>query len=238
MCNLCNPQVAFTPPTTVCSRLFHLIEVSLAAAKNFRSIIFTSSQALLPNWDLFCPKHIRRVPHWANSPARCLWSSPPLSQRCEPTVHFDPNFKFLHLATAWPHKWCWNATNTSQSVSEEAKSVNYMLRSCSHNCFWPVFLQVLDFFFSNSFFAKGINVRDSPISVCCICINLSVYICVFVFDSSDGSGEGRSQLVCPHGTAAGSTRPTQSQSGRGTIYPIHIHTEISVNNLRRGCRSR
>ena len=71
--------------------------------------------------------------------------------------------------------------------------------------------------FFKSLFWKGINVSDSPISVCCICINLSVYICVFVFDSSDGSGEGRSQLVCPHGTAAGSTRPTQSQSRRGAI---------------------
>ena len=92
--------------------------------------------------------------------------------------------------------------------------------------------------FFKSLFWKGINVCDSPISVCCICINLSVYICVFVFDSSDGSGEGRSQLVCPHGTAAGSTTPTQSQSRRGTIYPVHIHTEISVNTLRRGCRRR
>ena len=166
MCTFCNPQVAFTPPTTDCSRLFHLIEVSLAAAKNFRSIIFTSSQALLPNWDLFCPKHIRRVPHWANSPAPSLWSSPPLSQRCEPTVHFDPNFKFLHLATAWPHKWCWNATNASQSVSEEAKSVNYMLRSCSQNCFWPVFLQLLDLFFQIPFLRKG--------STCVI----HLYLCV------------------------------------------------------------
>ena len=86
-------------------------------------------------------------------------------------------------------------------------------------------------FFSNSFFAKGINVRDSPISVCCICINLSVYICVFVFDSSDGSGEGRSQLVCPHGTAAGSTRPTQSQSRRGTFYPV-LHIQYTYRNQR------
>ena len=176
MCAFCNPQVAFTPPTTDCSRLFHLIEVSLAAAKNFRSIIFTSSQALLPNWDLFCPKHIRRVPHRANSPAPCLWSSPPLSQRCEPTVHFDPNFKFLHLATVWPHKWCWNATNASQSVSEEAKSVNYMLRSCSQNCFWPVFLQVLDFFFSNPFFGKG--------STCAIHLYLRVvFVSIFIIVS-------------------------------------------------------